>query len=344
MSEVGYSWCGLEMGEPKGAAMAETVVKLEGVSRQHGGEMTLDGVEMEVKRGAVYALTGLNGAGKTTLLRVMLGLKRASTGRCEVLGMNARRLRGGAWERVGVVIEEQPLAPGRTVEESLGALRRLYVGWDERLEQELLERLGLRTDTLLRRLSRGEAKKLRVVGALAFRPELVVMEDWLGGMDAASREELKTILEERREETTVIVTTEECGELEGFATEIGYLERGRMRFSEPVGELMERFREVEVTLAGGEELPRVLAGMGVPRRPVRDGLMASWLEVTELGGVIRLVESRFDGVRTRQDMEARFPESERLSARRMSLKEIVAALERHGRSESAGNEKSEAAR
>ena len=323
--------------------MAEIVVKLEGVTRRQGGAVTLEGVDLEVKRGGVYALAGLNGAGKTTLVRVMLGMERANGGRAMVLEMDSRKLKGSAWERVGVVMEEQPLAPGKTVEDSLGALRRLYSGWDERLEMELVERLGLRTEGLMSRLSRGEAKKLRVVGALAFRPELVVLEDWLGGLDAVSREELKAILLERLGETSVFLTTEECGELEGFATEMGYLEGGRLRISEPVGDLVERFREVEVTLAGGAELPRVLAGMGLPRRRVTDVLESSWLEVTELGGVVRLVESRFDGERTRRELETRFPESERLSARPMSLQEIVVALERQGRNAGAWGGESEVA-
>ena len=144
----------------------------------------------------------------------------------------------------------------------------------------------------LGKLSRGMRMKAALVSALAFHPKLIVLDEPFGGLDPLVRDELVEGLLERAPESTIFISSHDLSEFEKVASHVGYLEGGRLHFSEEMGALVERFREVELTFEA------------TPPRP--ENPPASWMQIDASSAVVRFVESRFDDARTRAEIRERF--------------------------------------
>src|SRR5262252_3360369 len=123
---------------------------------------------------------------------------------------------------------------------------RFYPTWDSALEQSLVKQFDLPRDRKVRALSRGMKMKLALASALAFHPKLIVLDEPFGGLDPLVRDQLIEGLLERAPESTVFTSSHDLAEIESFASHIGYLEQGRLRFSEEMTALAQRFREREL--------------------------------------------------------------------------------------------------
>src|SRR5882757_1995713 len=137
----------------------------------------------------------------------------------------------------------------------LSYLRPFYPSWDRELERALVSHFALPLDRKLGNLSRGMRMKAALAGSLAYHPKLIILDEPFTGLDPLVRDELIQGLLERAEEATILVSSHDLAEIETFASQIGYLEQGRLRFSEELEKLIERFREVQVTFAGTPRLP-----------------------------------------------------------------------------------------
>ena len=293
-----------------------SAVTVEGLSRRFGRVAALSDVELAIAPGSIFALVGPNGAGKTTLIKVLMNLLPPTAGKATVLGMDSRQVRGEALSRIGYVSENQKLPEWMTTGGMLAYLRPFYPKWDRGLEAELVRQFDLPLDRKLKKLSRGMRMKAALAGALAFHPELIVLDEPFSGLDPLVRDELAEALIDRAEEATIVISSHDLAEMEGFSTHVGYLENGRLRFSEEMAGLLERFREVELTVAD--------------TRPA-GGLPESWLGLTAGDGVVRFVTSHFEEERTRAEVAAVFPGAERVEFRAMPLREIFLAMARQGR-------------
>ncbi len=240
------------------------VIRTEGLTKRFGKTEALTGVGLEVPAGAIYALVGANGAGKTTLIKLLMNILRPTAGSARVLGMDAQSLRGRALNRIGYVSENQEFPEWMTVEGMLAYLRPFYPTWDRALEGQLLQQFDLPAGRKLKQLSRGQRMKAAMASALAFRPSLLVLDEPFAGLDPLVRDELMEGLLDRAPETTIFLSSHDLAEIESFSSHVGFLEQGRLLFSEEMGVLSERFREVTVTLDGS--------------RPVVGNVPPSWLQ------------------------------------------------------------------
>lgn len=280
----------------------------------------LDGVNLAVPEGAIYALVGPNGAGKTTAIKVLMNIFRATGGRAEVLGMDSRRLRGAAFTSIGYVSENQELPGWMDLRWFLGFLKPFYPTWDAELERELIRQLDLPIDRKLSKLSRGMRMKAAVLGSLAYHPKLIVLDEPFGGLDPLVRDQLIEGLLERASEATIFISSHDLAEIENLASHIGYLEEGKLRFSEERAALLERFREVELTLDSPPSLDR--------KWP------ESWMHVAASAHVLRFIDSRFEPERARGVIRQIFGEVRDVTSRPMTLRAIFIAMARAGRSTS----------
>jgi ABC-2 type transport system ATP-binding protein len=221
-----------------------SVVEIAGVKHRYGLRQSLNGVDLQVPEGAVYALLGSNGAGKTTLLRILMGLQQPSAGSVTVFGKPRAKLTLADRARIGYVAEGQKLPRGM----SIGALEQylapLYPTWDQALADDLRVRFELDRSQKVGTLSKGQYMKTALLCALAPRPRLLVMDEPFTGMDVAVRDELirGVLLGVGAEGWTVIVSSHDVGELETIADWVGFLDRGVMKFSKPIDELRDEYR------------------------------------------------------------------------------------------------------
>jgi ABC-2 type transport system ATP-binding protein len=277
----------------------------------------LRGLTVDVSPGAVYALVGPNGAGKTTAIKILMNIMRASSGRAEMLGMECANIRGSKLSTIGYVSENQEFPEWMTVGFLAAYLRPFYPTWDTNLERELVRQFDLPLDRKLRHLSRGMKMKAALAVSLAYHPKLIVLDEPFTGLDPLVRDELIQGLLDRAEESTIFVSSHDLGEIESFASHVGYLEEGKLRFSEELSSLVERFREVELTF----DAPPAL-----PQRPPE-----SWLQLGTSAAVIHFIETRFDAERTAAEIRKVFGEARNVTFSPMSLRSIFLAMARAGR-------------
>jgi ABC-2 type transport system ATP-binding protein len=305
----------------------QATIKTEGLTKRFGKTEALSGVGLEVPDGAIYALVGANGAGKTTLIKLLMNILRPTGGSARVLGIDAQRLRGRDLNRIGYVSENQEFPEWMTVGGMLEYLRPFYPTWDGALEGQLVRQFDLGMERKLKQLSRGQRMKAAMASALAFRPALLVLDEPFAGLDPLVRDELMEGLLDRAPETTIFLSSHDLAEIESFSSHVGFLEQGRLLFSEEMGVLSERFREVTVILEGSAPSTD-LAGKDLP---------PSWLQYEATDSMVRFVHSACT-VDTAVEVKRMFPGARSLSMEAMPLRAIFLAIakSRRGRDEAAG--------
>lgn len=291
-----------------------TAIRTGQLSKRYLRLQALDHVSLQVPQGAAYALVGPNGAGKTTLIKILLNLIASSGGSAEVLGLPAKRIRGAAYEQIGYVSENQEIPEWMKVVDLLDYLREFYPTWDRDLENSLIRQFDLPRDRKIKALSRGMKMKLALAGALAFHPRLILLDEPFGGLDPLVRDQLIEGLLDRAQESTIFISSHDLAEIESFATHVGYLEQGRLLFSDEMASLSARFREVELTL----EAPR----------PLPAGLPPAWLQASSAGAVVRFVDSQFDAEKSAADIRNLFGDVRDMACRTMGLRAIFLAMAR----------------
>ena len=294
-----------------------SAIRTENLIKKFRRVEALNGLNLDVPEGAVYALVGPNGAGKTTAIKILMNIFGPTSGRAEVLGVESARIAGRAFTSIGYVSENQELPEWMRVGALLEYLRPFYPSWDRALEDELISQFDLPRDRKLGNLSRGMRMKAALASALAYHPKLIVLDEPFTGLDLLVRDELIQGLLERAEESTILVSSHDLAEIESFASHVGYLEQGRLRFSEELTQLVERFREVQVTFDGASRLPGKAS--------------ESWMQINSSAAVVRFIESRFEPERTRAEIRGVFGEVRDVTFSPMTLREIFLAMAKAGR-------------
>jgi ABC-2 type transport system ATP-binding protein len=282
------------------------------LSKKFRRVLAVDRLNLDVPDGAIYALVGTNGAGKTTTIKTVMNILRPSGGRAEVLGVDSRRISPREFEQIGYVSENQEMPEWMTVKYLLGYLKPFYPQWDDALAAELVREFDLPLDRKLRHLSRGMKMKAALASSLAYRPKLILLDEPFGGLDPLVRDELIEGLLERAAGATVLISSHDLAEIETFASHVGYLDKGRLLFSEEMGALANRFREIEVTLDAPPVLPAAWP--------------TDWIQPETSSAVVRFVDSRFDEQRSLDEIRRVFPEARNIAVNAMPLRQIFIAL------------------
>ena len=260
---------------------------------------------------------GPNGAGKTTAIKIIMNILRATSGRAQVLSWDSTQLAGQAFESIGYVSENQKLPEWMRVSDFLAYARNFYPTWDRDLEKDLMQRFDLPPKRQLKKLSRGMRMKVALASSLAYRPRLIVMDEPFSGLDPVVRDELIESISERAQGATVLVSSHDLADIESLASHIGYLESGRLRFSESLSSLASRFRQVDLTFAAPPTLPGQLP--------------PTWMRLETAGSAVRFIESRFDEARTRSEIAQVFGDAANVTFTPMSLRSIFLSVARDAR-------------
>jgi ABC-2 type transport system ATP-binding protein len=292
-------------------------IRTNDLRKSFGRTPVLDGVSLNVKDGSVFGRVGPNGAGKTTCIKILMNLIPADSGTAEILGFNSRRIGVPALRQIGYVSENQELPRWMTIDYFLRYLKPFYPSWEDGLAEELLNQFALPRTRKIRDLSRGMHMKVALVAALAYRPKVLILDEPFSGLDALVRDEFIGGLLERAEGMTIFISSHDLAEIESFASHIGYLDNGRLQFSEEIQDLSNRFREVEVTLEAPPPLPA--------RWPNH------WMAPETGSAVVRFVETRFDAQRSEAEIRDMFPGARRVDLRPMSLRSIFVTMAKSGR-------------
>ena len=220
-----------------GGTGLDEVIRASGLGFSYGGFTAVDGLDLTVRRGELYALLGTNGAGKTTTLEVLEGHRRPTAGTVEVLGGDPSD-RARTRPRVGIMLQDSGLAAELTVRESV--LLSGAVSGREADVDALLDRVGIaaKARTRVAQLSGGEKRRVDFAMAVWGTPELVFLDEPTTGLDPSARDELWDVVRDLRDEgVTFLLTTHYLEEAERHADRIGLMHRGTLRREGTIADL-----------------------------------------------------------------------------------------------------------
>ena len=212
-----------------GLAGAEAVVSVRGLVKRYGSREAVAGLDLEVRRGEIFAVLGPNGAGKTTTVEILEGFQQRTEGHVSVLGHDPATA-GGAWrDRVGVVLQEAEPEPGLTVRECLALYAGFYRAPRDIDETIAVVALAGQAGALGTRLSGGQRRRLDFALALIGDPELIFLDEPTTGFDPSARRAAWEVVAGLRDlGKTVFLTTHYMDEAEYLADRITVLSAGHI--------------------------------------------------------------------------------------------------------------------
>ncbi len=220
--------------EAAGISSAAPALAVAGLVKRFGRQLAVDGLNLRVQTGSLYALLGPNGAGKTTTLRMVVGLETPDAGQIHVGGLNALANPLAAKARIAWLPDEPLLYDKLSPVEYLAFVAGLWSvppAVARARSETLIGQLGLseRRDARCETLSRGQRQKVALAGALVHDPELLILDEPLTGLDAAAARVVKDLLLARtRAGGTVIMTTHILEVAERLADRIGIIRAGQL--------------------------------------------------------------------------------------------------------------------
>jgi ABC-2 type transport system ATP-binding protein len=249
-----------------------SVLEIRDVHRAYRqGEDVLRGVSLSIEAGQVVGLLGRNGAGKTTLIKLAMGMIAAQSGSVRLFGMDPMAQPVEVKRRVGYVAEDQTLPPHFGVDAVVELHRELFPSWDEALCVTLMKRFSLPRWAKISSLSKGQARQVALLCAVAHRPDLLLLDEPAGGLDPVARREfLETSIDLLAESgTAILFSSHHMADVERMAERIAMLHGGRVLLDTDLEQLREQhclvmFRPQSVNR---EQLQALDGCLGVRKRP-----------------------------------------------------------------------------
>jgi ABC-2 type transport system ATP-binding protein len=240
--------------------MPDDVIVTERLVVRYRGKAALDGLDLRVPRGAVFAFLGDNGAGKTTTMKILTGLAPADSGHATILGLDCWSRATELRHRVGYMPERPRFYDWMTVEQ-IGWFTSSFhrPGFLNRY-REWTQRLGLDAAKKLKDLSKGGYARVGLALALAPDPEVLLLDEPTSGLDLLTRREfLASLMELAATGRTILISSHSIAELEKACTHVGLLREGKLILNSTLDELRRKVRRLSLRFA---DQPPDASGLG----------------------------------------------------------------------------------
>ena len=213
--------------------MSDPILSIRQLRKTYGtGVDALKSVDLDIRRGEIFALLGPNGAGKTTMINIVCGIVTASSGEVLVDGKDWRQDYRHARERIGLVPQELTTEAFESVWNTVNFSRGLFGRpRNEAFVEELLKSLSLwdKRKTEMRFLSGGMKRRVMIAKALSHQPEILFLDEPTAGVDVELRRDMWNLVRKLRADgTTIILTTHYIEEAEEMADRVGVISRGEL--------------------------------------------------------------------------------------------------------------------
>ncbi|EAQ81472.1 ABC transporter ATP-binding protein [Blastopirellula marina] len=228
--------------------MSVPALQTELLTRRFGDEEVLRGIDLSIEPGQVVGLIGTNAAGKTTLIKCLLGLLKATSGACRLLGEDSWNLSASAKARIGYVSQDFELLPWMTVQGMCDYTGAFYESWRPAQVERLRDEWQLPSDKLVGALSVGQRQKLAVILALGHQPELLMLDEPVASLDPfARRQFLQSLVQfTEAEQNTILFSTHITSDLERIASHVAILRDGKLAWFGPLDTLKEGCKRLRV--------------------------------------------------------------------------------------------------
>lgn len=229
------------------------LIEIDMLTKSFGDVRALDEVSLEVGPGRIVGLVGANGGGKSTLLRHMVGLYLPDRGSCRTLGERAGQLTPETLSRIGYVHQEGALIDWMTGAQLLRYVAAYYPTWNTGLESAFVERFALPLNQRVGTMSPGQRQKLAILIAIAFEPELLILDEPAAALDPIARHEFLELLLEiiQREGRTILISSHILSDIEKVIDHVLVLDNGKLLRDCTFDDLREEFLRVRLTSLNG---------------------------------------------------------------------------------------------
>ena len=237
------------------------MIELRGVVKDFEGFRALDSLSLTVPRGSVYGLVGPNGAGKTTAIRHMAGILRQDAGEV-LIGGEPVYENPSAKSRLAYIPDDVFFFPQASVHDMMLFYRGVYPRFDEQRFNRLAGVFEMDIRRPMRRLSRGMQKQAAFWLAVSLRPEVLILDEPVDGLDPVMRRQVWGIIMQDVAENgvTVLISSHNLRELEDVCDRVGMLARGRLLLERGLADLQDNLSKIQLALPDGASLP---AGLDV---------------------------------------------------------------------------------
>jgi ABC-2 type transport system ATP-binding protein len=255
----------------------EPVIDVRGLSKRFGRKTVVDGLDLAVPRGAIFALLGANGVGKTTTLRMLTGQLRPDAGRARILGRDCWADAVGLRQLVGYVPERPRFYDWMTVAEIGWFTAGFHApGYLDRYRKRM-DDFDLDPTARLADLSKGQYAKVGLALALALKPEVLLLDEPTSGLDPEVRREfLASMVKLAAKGRTILISSHQIAEVERVASHVAFLADGKVLLAGPLDELRQRLVRLRLRFEG---MPPDAGVLGTVLR--RNGVGKQWQAVIQ---------------------------------------------------------------
>jgi ABC-2 type transport system ATP-binding protein len=237
----------------------QPIISVQDLSKTYAsGYAALKHVDLEIKRGEIFALLGPNGAGKTTLINIICGIVTPSSGKVLVGGHDIIGDYRVTRSMIGLVPQELTTDAFETVWATVSFSRGLFGKEDDpAYVEKVLKELSLwdRRDSRIMTLSGGMKRRVLIAKALSHQPEVLFLDEPTAGVDVELRQDMWQVVRDLRESgVTIILTTHYIEEAEDMADRIGVISKGEIILIENKAELMHKLGKKQLTLQLHQQL------------------------------------------------------------------------------------------
>ena len=237
------------------------MIEVKNVVKVFDGFRALDEISINVPKGAIYGLVGPNGAGKSTLIRHLAGIYRQNAGEILIDGQPVYE-NPDIKSRVAYIPDEIFYFVQSGIKDMMRYYRGIYSGFDMDRYDKLRSVFKLDEKRPMRRLSRGMQKQAAFWLALSMRPNVLILDEPVDGLDPVMRRQIWSLILGDVEEngTTVLVSSHNLRELEDVCDHVGIIHKGRTMIEHALADLQDNIVKVQVVFNDGSSLPE---GMNV---------------------------------------------------------------------------------
>jgi ABC-2 type transport system ATP-binding protein len=242
--------------------MSDPILSIRGLRKQYAtGVEALKPIDLDIRRGEIFALLGPNGAGKTTMISIVCGIVTPTAGEVLIDGKNWQKSYREARKRIGLVQQELTMDVFEPLLNTVSFSRELFGRRpDPKRIEEILRELSLweKRKTILKELSGGMKRRVMIAKALAHDPDILFLDEPTAGVDVELRRDMWNMVRRLREDgTTIILTTHYIEEAEEMADRVGVINKGELILVEEKNELMKKLGRKVLHLQLAEPLAAV---------------------------------------------------------------------------------------
>lgn len=227
----------------------ETVIEIKNLSKIYKNGRGITDINLDIHKGDIFGFLGPNGAGKTTAMKIMTGLVKPDSGDVKILGHSILDEFEGAMSKVGCIIETAESYPYLTAFENLKQFSRYYENVDDKRIEEVLELTGLLKykDEKPRKFSLGMKQRLGISAAILSKPEVVILDEPLNGLDVEGMIHIRNIIKDlaEKEKTTFFISSHLIHDVELTCTHVGILYNGRMLNVDTTKNILNNYASLE---------------------------------------------------------------------------------------------------